>query len=164
MTVARDGWPTAVVLGSGKVLIAGGLEGATTTTYVALSSAELYDPAAGTFAATGSMATARFWNTATLLGSGEVLVAGGALSLSATTSAVELYDPVAGTFASTAAMDAARQEFTATPLASGEVLVAGGQPTGPVPPSSRAPSSSAAPPRARPAPTAEPSPHATAPR
>jgi hypothetical protein len=57
-----------------------------------LSSAELYDPATGTWTATGSMGTARFAPTATLLPSGHVLVAGGSNGISYLSSA-ELYNP-----------------------------------------------------------------------
>ena len=46
---------TATLLPSGKVLVAGGQMMANS----ALSSAELYDPASGTWTATGSMGTAR---------------------------------------------------------------------------------------------------------
>jgi len=72
MTVARDNH-TATMLSNGKVLIAGGDDGNGDT----LASAELYDPSAGTFTATGSMVAARELQTAMLLSNGRVLIAGG---------------------------------------------------------------------------------------
>ena len=63
---------SATLLANGKVLVAGGLNYSGT-----LASAELYDPATGTWTATGSMTNPRLYYTATLLANGKVLVAGG---------------------------------------------------------------------------------------
>ena len=72
---------TATLLPNGKVLVAGGNNGS------ALTSSELYDPAAGTWApTTGPLNTARSQHTATLLPNGKVLVAGGVNNGSALTS------------------------------------------------------------------------------
>ena len=65
---------TATLLPNGKVLVAAGADDSGA---VVLSSAELYDPATGSWSSTGSLGTARFRHTATLLPSGKVLVAGG---------------------------------------------------------------------------------------
>jgi galactose oxidase-like protein len=116
----------AVRLSDGRVLIVGGRiynQSAEPT-----ATAELYNPASGTFAFTGSMTTPRFNHTATLLRNGEVLVAGGtASSISmAPVASAELYDPIAGTFAPLAAMTTAHANHTATLLADGRVLIAGG--------------------------------------
>jgi len=86
-----------------------------------------YDPETGTWALTDSNITARAGRTATLLSSGEVLVAG-SLSLPSRDSAVssaELYEPANG-WRLTGSMADARFYHTATLLSSGEVLVAGG--------------------------------------
>ena len=72
MTVPRSRH-TATLLQNGKVLIAGGGIGGGVYT----SSAELYDPATGTFTATGSLAGPRLAHVAQLVAGGKVLVAGG---------------------------------------------------------------------------------------
>jgi len=80
--------------------------------------------ASGTFTATGSTEEARFYNTATRLPSGQVLLAGGV------DDTAEVYDPASGTFAGTGNMTAPRAEHTATLLTNGQVLVAGGDANG----------------------------------
>src|SRR5579859_2730073 len=78
------------------------------------------------FVATGSMATARRFHTATLLGTGKVLVAGGEDAGSTAFASAELFDPTTGTFSPTGSMTAPRVGHTATLLASGKVLITGG--------------------------------------
>ena len=68
---------------------------------IAAHSSMVMAQSAGTFTATGSMTTARFEHTATLLPNGKVLIAGGINWTSAgiyPLSLAELYDPSAGTF------------------------------------------------------------------
>ena len=76
----------------------------------------------GSWVTTGSLNTGRYNHTATLLPSGQVLVAGGILS----GPSAELYDPVSGTWVTTGSLATGRDEHTATLLPSGQVLVAGG--------------------------------------
>src|SRR5882724_9558163 len=84
------------------------------------------DPASGTWTFTGSLNTARYPHTATLLPNGMVLVAGGFdTSLNALDSA-ELYDPASGTWTVTGSLNIGRTYHTATLLPNGMVLVAGG--------------------------------------
>lgn len=75
----------------------------------------------------GSMAQARGWHTATLLGSGKVLVVGGYDSNTKSNPAsAELYDPATSAWTPAASMSQGRGYHTATLLADGTVLVAGG--------------------------------------
>ncbi|MFZ1056088.1 MAG: kelch repeat-containing protein, partial [Opitutaceae bacterium] len=73
----------------------------------------------------GALATAREEQTATLLPSGKVLVAGGFNGSSAIGSA-ELYDPSSGAWSAAGSLAAPRYFQTATLLTNGKVLVAGG--------------------------------------
>ena len=114
---------TATLLLDGRVLIAGG-DGCSSEAQPT-SAAELYDPATGTFSATGSMMTPRAFHTATRLAAGQVLLAGGE-SNGGFNSSAELYDPATGTFIATGSMAGARQNEVAVLLNDGRVLVAGG--------------------------------------
>jgi N-acetylneuraminic acid mutarotase len=85
----------------------------------------LYDPASGTWTATGSLNTARTFHTATLLRNGMVLVAGGQTIIKLTATA-ELYDPASGTWTATGSLNTARSDHKAALLQNGMVLIAGG--------------------------------------
>ena len=118
---------TATLLLNGKVLVTGGNSDGGIA--VAIASAELYDPANGTWTATGSLITARFNHTATLLPNGKVLVAAG-IDGSNNLASAELYDPASGTWTATGSLNIARRQHTATLLPNGKVLVAGGNVAG----------------------------------
>lgn len=102
----------AVLLPSGKVLVAGGrsltsgtlLYSAYTDIGPVLASCEVYDPGSGTWAATGPMSFARFQHELVLLPSGKVLAVGG-MGYDPTRAApspvpavrdAEIYDPETG--------------------------------------------------------------------
>jgi hypothetical protein len=125
MAAQRHEFGRAILLNTGKVLVAGG-EFKNGAVYDKLSSAELYDPAAGTFAATGGMATARTRHTMTLLSNGKVLVVGGENG-GGILAGAEIYDPALGTFSLTGSLSVPRHSHTAVLLPNGTVLIAGGQ-------------------------------------
>jgi hypothetical protein len=108
---------------NGKVLLAGGNN---------IPSAELYDPTTGGFSSTGSMATARAYHTAILLGDGTVLMVGGFDAGNNTLAAAELFDPASGTFTGTGSLQTPRAYHTSTLLKVGTVLVTGGVDAGTV--------------------------------
>jgi hypothetical protein len=132
-TVRTD--QSASLLTSGKVLIAGGNIPCTPTlcgtVLNAFATAELYDPSTNLFTNTGSMTTARFQHTSTLLPNGQVVIAGGQTVNSANTAyvptvSIEIYDPTTGTFSPGGGLLTARSLHTATLLPNGQILFAGG--------------------------------------
>ncbi len=84
---------TATLLANGQVLVAGGVNDIGKP-FNTLNSAELYDPATGTWSVTGKLNMPRDFSTATQLPNGQVLVAGDCCGPAR--NSVELYDPNTG--------------------------------------------------------------------
>lgn len=122
-TNGRSQGHTATRLDDGRVLVTGGVN-ANVCTFD--NTAELYDPATGTWSFTGSLAAARYYATATPLPDGTVLVAGGGNRCGAVFSSAEIYDPATGTWSPTGSMTTPREFHDAVPLVDGRVLVVGG--------------------------------------
>ena len=140
MHAARGG-ATATLLKNGKVLIAGGeaaREGANQSlTWTYYASAEIYDPATGKFANTGSMTAARADATAVRLADGRVLIAGGDgcwdpkhctnIQGEAANSllSADIYDPATGKFTRTGSLTAdVSTDQAAVLLPDGKVMMA----------------------------------------
>src|SRR4029077_14557490 len=90
MSAARAG-ATATLLPSGKILVAGGFD----ATEKALNTAEVFNPADGTFVATdNTMTDARGYHTAILLLNGKVLLVSGLTDNKGSPSATaDIFDP-----------------------------------------------------------------------
>jgi hypothetical protein len=104
MITPRTGAQLAL-LPDGRVLVAGGTTPDDSNT--TLASAEIFDPASGSFSATGAMGTSRTMHALVPLLDGRVLVVGGerAVGEGATTlSSAEIFDPATGTFAPSGTM------------------------------------------------------------
>jgi len=81
------------MLPDGTVLAAGGFDSYNSSASTITSTAELWDPSTGTWAYTSSLATGRAGHTATVLASGNVVVAGGDVGGGGLTASAELYGP-----------------------------------------------------------------------
>ena len=137
---------TATLLNDGRVLIAGGNDGSIVNT------AELFDPASGTFGCSGlggsnaktgfcnnTMTDSRENHTASLLVSGphagDVLIAGGLDAGGKVLQTAELYSPTGSDFTATGSMIHPRYLHTATLLShpyvkgrnAGKILITGGE-------------------------------------
>lgn len=119
---------TATLLNDGRVLAAGGYyyytDSLGTGQNVYLTSANLYNPATGTWSATGNMKSSRQRHIAALLNNGSVLVAGG--QNGATLATAEVYDVSTGGFEQVGNLLTQRQNAKAATLSNGKVLVVAG--------------------------------------
>ncbi len=130
MTMARESH-TATLLKNGNVLITGGHKGRRSAITI-YSSAEIYNPASGTFSSTGNLTVKRHKHDATLLADGQVLIIGGSDERDGRGGSAyrnaEVFNPVTGTFTAVGNMNAARYKLQGTTvlLRNGKVLIAGG--------------------------------------
>jgi hypothetical protein len=123
MATTRAGAAQAL-LADGRVLVAGGYDAG--GGIVVRSTSELYTPATGTWAATGSLAAPRAQGAFAQLSDGRVVWAGG-ITTSAYLGSAEVYDRATGTWAATGGVLAgATDQQAATALPDGRALVAGG--------------------------------------
>jgi hypothetical protein len=120
-SISATGLATGVAAGSTTVSAAlGTIDGSTPLTVEQLVTS------------TGSLNTARYYHSATLLDTGLVLVAGGIGTVTGVNgglsqlASAELYTPATGAFTYTGSLNTARDQQSATLLYNGSVLVAGG--------------------------------------
>lgn len=117
----------AFTLNTGKVLLTDG------------ATAVLYDPHVNTITPTGSPITPRADFSATLVGNGEVLIAGGESRQDGSyLTSAELYNPSSGAFVATGSMTHARADHVAALIGglsaqAGDVLIVGGHAPNPPP-------------------------------
>jgi hypothetical protein len=109
---------TATLLNNGKVLIAGGGSGAR-----GLDTAELYDPAQGTFTPTGNMTMSHSNHRATLLPDGKVLISPASDVEDGSVGRSEIYDPPSGSFHAVIPDQSLGAAYTANLLLNGKVLI-----------------------------------------
>jgi hypothetical protein len=128
MTTARESH-TATLLKNGNVLITGGHKDRRPAITI-YSSAEIYNPASGTFSSTGNLTVRRHKHDASLLADGRVLIVGGSDERDGRGAYrnAEVFNPTTGTSTAVGAMNDARYKLQGTVvlLNNGKVLIAGG--------------------------------------
>lgn len=114
---------SATRLSDGSVLVVGGMN----KNGVFYDEAEVFDPAANTFAKLpGKMTKKRVSHSATLLTDGRILIAGGWSNRTGPEASAEIFDPNTKQFTALENMSFKRSGHTATLLDNGKVLIAGG--------------------------------------
>jgi hypothetical protein len=109
----------AVLLPSGKVLVAGGDDATLDVGAAPLDRAWIYDPQTDALAETGKLLEPRSGHDAVVLDDGRVLIGGGSVAT------FEVYDPAAGQFSALAGPPALPQGAALSMLPSGRVLFSG---------------------------------------
>jgi hypothetical protein len=126
MTVPRA-VATATRLGDGRILIAGGCtDNGCDLGSAGGETAELFDPATGTFARTGDLTLFRDDHAAIALPDGGVLLIGGWGADRQVLASTDLFDPATGTFAPGPTMGSPRAGAFPVELADGRILLTGG--------------------------------------
>jgi hypothetical protein len=113
---------------SSKLIQTLALSGVFITGLLGSTAVNAFAAASGSFALTGSLNTARYGHTATLLSSGKVLVTGGlgTNGIYDPLASAEIYNPSTRKWTFTGSMSVGRTAFTATLLQNGDLLVVGG--------------------------------------
>ena len=129
MATARESH-TATLLNDGKVLVTGGHKGRRSAITI-YTSAEIYNPASGTFTAAGNLTVKRHKHDATRLADGRVLIVGGSDERDGDGAYrnAEVFNPANGSFTAVKNnMNTAHYKLqgTAILLNNGKVLIAGG--------------------------------------
>jgi hypothetical protein len=113
-----------VRLNDGRYLMAGGA--ANLGVAPGYNTAQLFDPAAGTVASTGTtMARPRMSCRGAVLANGKVLIVGGWYDTSSATYG-EVFDPATGLFAATGPLHTPRAQPVVLPTTDGKAVIAGG--------------------------------------
>ncbi len=128
----RRALAAATLLPNGQVLVAGGrwcpsAPPATCNFTFRTATAELYNPATGTWTLTGSMTQARHTTASVLLQDGRVIVPAGFTAAGNGTNA-DIYNPGTGTWTATSNLNVARARQGAMLLQDGRVMVVAGFP------------------------------------
>lgn len=134
LTVARMSH-TSTLLPNGRIIAVGGIVGSAISGYTETASAEFYSYTSELWTSAPPCHSARAHHTATLLHSGNLIVAGGASGSSISsdyteweaTNSVEQYDYRTNTWFALANMIESRFGHTATLLPNGKTLVTGGR-------------------------------------
>ncbi len=118
-------------LKDGRILVSGGFR----TSNVAnsaeyLSICEIYDPVTEKWLPAAPLYVGRYNHTATLLNSGEVIIAGGSTKTVGALRSCEIYNPTNNTWSITTSLNEPRSNAASILLPNGNVFISGGDSTG----------------------------------